>query len=121
MGGSLLALELEPEPERELELEPNHMIIPDEGFAPAPKPEPTKSRKGFAAMDDATKRDLASRGGRAAHAAGTAHEWTVESAKAAGHKGGLQSSSDRAAMAERGRKGGKARAAAIAARNAGKP
>jgi len=50
-----------------------------------------RSRKGFAAMDPALVRKLASKGGRAAHEQGTAHEFTPEEAKAAGRKGGMAS------------------------------
>ena len=34
------------------------------------------------------QREIASKGGRAAHLKGTAHEWTSEEARAAGRKGG---------------------------------
>ena len=37
------------------------------------------------------QRTIAKKGGRAAHAKGTAHEWTSEEARAAGRKGGLAS------------------------------
>ena len=37
----------------------------------------TGSRRGFAAMDPARQREIASKGGRAAHAKGTAHEWRL--------------------------------------------
>jgi general stress protein YciG len=47
-----------------------------------------KSLRGFAAMDPAKQRAIASKGGRAAHAKGTAHEFTPEEARAAGRKGG---------------------------------
>ena len=42
-------------------------------------------------MDPAQQRALASRGGKAAHRKGTAHQWTREEAQAAGQKGGLAS------------------------------
>jgi uncharacterized protein len=42
-------------------------------------------------MDRAKQRDIASKGGRAAHAKGTAHEWTSEEAREAGRKGGKAS------------------------------
>lgn len=45
--------------------------------------------RGFASMDRAKQRDIASKGGKAAHRKGTAHEWTSEEAQAAGRKGGL--------------------------------
>ena len=50
-----------------------------------------KSRRGFASMDPAKQREIASKGGRAAHEKGTAHEWTGEEAKEAGRKGGAAS------------------------------
>lgn len=53
-------------------------------------------------------REIQSAGGKAAHAKGTAHEWTREDARIAGRKGGEKVSADRAHMAEIGRKGGAA-------------
>lgn len=50
-----------------------------------------KNRRGFASMDPARQREIASKGGRAAHAKGTAHEWTSDEAKAAGRIGGMRS------------------------------
>jgi uncharacterized protein len=47
-----------------------------------------KSGRGFASMDDKKQRMIASKGGKAAHARGTAHEWNSEEARAAGRKGG---------------------------------
>lgn len=47
-----------------------------------------KARRGFAAMPPDRQRELASRGGKAAHRKGTGHEWTVEEARRAGSKGG---------------------------------
>jgi general stress protein YciG len=47
-----------------------------------------KSRRGFAGMDPQKQREIASKGGRAAHAKGTAHEFTPEEAREAGRKGG---------------------------------
>ncbi len=44
--------------------------------------------RGFAAMSPEKKREIASKGGKAAHAMGTAHKWTSEEAQAAGRKGG---------------------------------
>jgi general stress protein YciG len=46
------------------------------------------SKRGFASMDNEKQRLIASKGGRAAHAKGTAHEWSPEEARAAGRKGG---------------------------------
>jgi general stress protein YciG len=42
-------------------------------------------------MDRAKQRDIASKGGKAAHQKGTAHEWTSEEAREAGRKGGMAS------------------------------
>jgi general stress protein YciG len=64
--------------------------------------------RGFASMDGAKQRDIASKGGKAAHARGTAHEFTSEEARVAGRKGGETVSSNRSHMAEIGRKGGEA-------------
>ena len=47
-----------------------------------------KSRRGFASMDRSKQREIASKGGRAAHRKGTAHEFTSEEARRAGRKGG---------------------------------
>jgi uncharacterized protein len=47
-----------------------------------------KERRGFASMSPERQREIASKGGRAAHAKGTAHEWTPEEARSAGRKGG---------------------------------
>jgi len=44
--------------------------------------------RGFASMDAEKQRDIARKGGRAAHQKGTAHEWTSEEARVAGRKGG---------------------------------
>ena len=69
------------------------------------------SKRGFASMDPARQREIASKGGRAAHAKGTAHEWTPDEARQAGRKGGETVSRDRAHMAAIGREGGGARSA----------
>jgi uncharacterized protein len=47
-----------------------------------------KSNRGFAAMDEEKQREIASKGGKAAHEYGTAHEWSSDEARAAGRKGG---------------------------------
>jgi uncharacterized protein len=50
---------------------------------------PSKGQgRGFASMSPEKKREIASKGGKAAHAQGTAHKWTSEEAQAAGRKGG---------------------------------
>lgn len=43
-----------------------------------------KGKRGFASMDPAKQRSIASQGGRAAHASGNAHEFTSEEAREAG-------------------------------------
>ena len=70
-----------------------------------------KSNRGFASMSPERQREIASKGGRAAHEKGTAHEWSAEEARAAGRKGGETVSRDRAHMAAIGREGGGARGA----------
>ena len=50
-----------------------------------------KEDRGFASMDRFKQRDIASRGGKAAHQKGTAHEWTPDEARTAGRKGGMAS------------------------------
>lgn len=50
-----------------------------------------KEDRGFASMDRSKQREIASKGGKAAHQKGTAHEWTSEEARNAGRKGGLAS------------------------------
>lgn len=49
----------------------------------------TKDARGFASMDRNKQREIASKGGKAAHAKGLAHEWSREQAREAGRKGGL--------------------------------
>jgi uncharacterized protein len=66
--------------------------------------------RGFSAMDPEKQREIARKGGIAAHAQGRAHVFTHEEARVAGHKGGETVSRDREHMAEIGRLGGKARA-----------
>ncbi|MDE3155972.1 MAG: stress-induced protein [Acidobacteriota bacterium] len=50
--------------------------------------EKRKERRGFASMSPEKQREIASKGGRAAHEKGTAHEWTSDEARQAGRKGG---------------------------------
>lgn len=70
------------------------------------------SKRGFAAMDPAKQKEIASKGGKAAHNEGTAHEFSPDEARAAGKKGGESVSRNREHMAAIGRKGGVARGAA---------
>ena len=53
--------------------------------------EVAKEDRGFASMDRGKQREIASKGGKAAHQKGTAHEWTSEEAREAGRKGGMAS------------------------------
>ena len=46
------------------------------------------SKRGFASMDDKRQREIASMGGKAAHALGRAHKFTSAEAREAGKKGG---------------------------------
>lgn len=73
-----------------------------------------KSKRGFASMDPERQKEIASKGGRAAHAKGTAHEWSRDEARAAGRKGGVIVSRDREHMSAIGREGGEARGRANA-------
>jgi general stress protein YciG len=68
-----------------------------------------KTHRGFASMDPAKQREIASKGGKAAHAQGRAHEFNTDEARSAGRKGGEVISRDHAHMAVIGRSGGEAR------------
>jgi uncharacterized protein len=61
-----------------------------------------KEDRGFASMDRAKQREIASKGGKAAHQKGTAHEWTSEEARDAGRKGGIASHQRRREQAASG-------------------
>ncbi|MES2263284.1 MAG: KGG domain-containing protein [Pseudomonadota bacterium] len=69
-------------------------------------------KRGFAAMNEAQQREIASKGGQAAHQKGTAHEFDSEEARRAGQKGGEAVSRNREHMAAIGRKGGESRQSA---------
>lgn len=98
----------------------------------ASKKKQDTSNRGFASMDEDKQREIASKGGKAAHEKGTAHEFSHEEAVEAGReggrvahekgtahefsheeaveagrKGGETVSKDREHMSEIGRKGGK--------------
>jgi general stress protein YciG len=45
-------------------------------------------KRGFASMDPEKQREIASKGGKAAHEKGTAHEFDSDEAREAGRKGG---------------------------------
>ncbi|HEY4219572.1 MAG TPA: KGG domain-containing protein [Gemmatimonadaceae bacterium] len=69
----------------------------------------TRSNRGFASMDRDKQKEIASKGGKAAHAKGTAHEFDSGEAREAGRKGGVAVSRNREHMAAIGRRGGEAR------------
>jgi len=69
-------------------------VAPTQEPSAEPKPEVAENPKprrprGFAAMDRSKVSEIASKGGKAAHAAGTAHQFTSDEARAAGKKGGV--------------------------------
>jgi general stress protein YciG len=53
--------------------------------------EVAKEDRGFASMDRDKQREIAQKGGKAAHMKGTAHQWTSAEARIAGRKGGKAS------------------------------
>ena len=59
-----------------------------------------KERRGFASMSAEKQREIASKGGRAAHEKGTAHEWTADEARNAGRKGGQVSRGGRGRLVD---------------------
>lgn len=63
--------------------------------------------RGFASMNAEKQREIARKGGRAAHEKGTAHEFTADEARAAGRKGGERVAANREHMSRIGRLGGK--------------
>lgn len=65
-----------------------------------------KVKRGFASMPKEKVREIARKGGQAAHKKGTAHEFTSSEARKAGKKGGEAVARDRDHMADIGRKGG---------------
>ncbi len=75
------------------------------------------AKRGFANMDPDKQREIARRGGRAAHEKGSAHEFSSDEARDAGRKGGERVSADRGRMEEIGRRGGLISAARRAAKS----
>src|SRR5258708_4668256 len=66
-----------------------HQLTPDRPPHPVDSGESKPKRpRGFAAMDRKLVSEIARKGGKAAHSAGTAHEFTSEEARVAGRKGG---------------------------------
>ena len=68
-----------------------------------------KQKRGFALLSAERQREIASKGGTAAHIKGTAHEFSSLEARQAGIKGGLSVSRDIEHMARIGRAGGMTR------------
>ena len=62
--------------------------------------EQRRERRGFASMAPEKQREIASKGGRAAHEKGTAHEWTADEARSAGRKGGQVSRGGRGRLGD---------------------
>ena len=73
-------------------------------------PSSNTRNRGFASMNTERQREIARKGGKAAHEKGTAHEFTSEEARAAGRKGGERVSADRSHMSRIGRLGGRSSA-----------
>lgn len=69
---------------KENQMQNNSHLNESEALNEKPAPRP----RGFAAMDRSKVSEIASKGGKAAHEAGTAHRFTTEEAKSAGKKGG---------------------------------
>jgi len=76
-----------------------------------------RSKRGFAAMGAQKQQEIARRGGQEAHKKGTAHEFTSDEARIAGHRGGSVLSRDRQYMSKIGRKGGHSSAGQRAAKS----
>jgi general stress protein YciG len=83
----------EPEPEQ-------HELTPDRPPQPVEGETKPKRPRGFAAMDRKLVSEIARKGGKAAHSAGTAHEFTSEEARVAGRKGGRATHAKRRKLIE---------------------
>lgn len=75
-------------------------------------------KRGFGSMSKERQSAIAALGGKAAHAQGRAHKFTVEKAREAGRKGGAAISQDREHMRRIGRLGAERRMANKLAREA---
>jgi general stress protein YciG len=78
----MISISKHPEGLPENELHPDPPPQQSEGAPPPRRP------RGFAAMDRKLVSEIARKGGKAAHSAGRAHEFTSEEAREAGRKGG---------------------------------
>lgn len=65
------------------------------------------SGRGFASMDPNRQRAIASEGGKAAHAAGTAHEFTLQEAREAGKMSHKNDGNQQSGQGSRGGQSGK--------------
>ena len=81
--------------DRQLEPAPERAQTSEGGDAPKPR-----RPRGFAAMDRKLVSEIARKGGKAAHSAGTAHEFTTEEARIAGRKGGRATHAKRRAKVD---------------------
>jgi general stress protein YciG len=79
------------------ELQPDRPPQPQAAEGGEEKP---KRPRGFAAMDRKLVSEIARKGGKAAHSAGTAHEFTSEEARVAGRKGGRATHAKRRKVSE---------------------
>lgn len=86
MQSNVNAKERSPEPSENTALRPE---------GPPAGPVPTRKPRGFAAIDRNLVKEIARKGGKAAHAAGTAHEFTSDEARVAGKKGGQATHANR--------------------------
>lgn len=77
----------------------NDQLVPDS--PPQTITARPKLRRGFAAMDRKVVSEIARKGGKAAHSAGSAHQFTSDEARVAGRKGGLTTHAKRREAAQR--------------------
>src|SRR3981081_1852307 len=79
----------------------SHELTPDRPPQPVQGTEDKPKRpRGFAAMDRKLVSEIARKGGKAAHPAGTAHEFSSEEARVAGRKGGRATHAKRRKVVE---------------------
>ena len=81
-------------------------IIAENTETTTPTEERRPRRRGFAAMDRDRVKEIASKGGKAAHAAGTAHQFSSDEARNAGRKGGMAPHVRRGGVRRRPSEGG---------------
>lgn len=82
-------------------------MIQSEQYQPTDRGHDEASRKrGFAALSAERRKEIARIGGQAAHAQGTAHQFSPDEARLAGQRGGATTGQDRDHMAAIGRRGG---------------